>query len=355
MNRIIRRSLSIIVTTILAVTLGACATSGVASGSREITKQESYAQEFAGSNGDGSLTIINYTDYSTDMIMEWGMSASGLMADQDANVLTFVYPVGRFTGEMVGYLGGAEFGMHDVVMTPENQGALLADIELWLRADDCVDERFFDPTSEDGQGDEFAMWRDWVEQGADASTMRLLCSTTRVVAMGITPQLVREGELELERFLTHELYHAFQQDLDMGGSCSALSEERATANTPWMAEGGAHYFSSFLTGVVKEDGIPKEGEVGENERIRMEILRDASRAYKETPGLHESGPDRKGAAALLRMVDKGLITHEEIMDGSFFHNCARELRYPSGGPEIQEIRNDWYSISAEGNRYAFDG
>ena len=337
---------------IFAVTLSACATAGVASGSREITKQESYAQEFAGSNGDGSLTIINYTDYSTDMIMDWGMSASGLMADQDANVLIFLYPVGMPTGQTLEF---GDFGLHDVVMTPENQGALLADIELWLRADDCVDEKFFDPTSDQGQGDEFAMWRDWVEQGADASTMRILCSTTRVVAMGITPQLVREGELELERFLTHELYHAFQQDLDMEGDCSALSEDEATANTPWMAEGGAHYFSSFLTGVVKEDGIPKEGEVGENERIRMEILRDASRAYKETPGLHESGPDRKGAAALLRMVDKGLITHEEIMDGSFFHNCARELRYPSGGPEIQEIRNDWYSISAEGNRYAFDG
>jgi hypothetical protein len=337
---------------IFAVTLSACATAGVASGSREITKQESYAQEFAGSNGDGSLTIINYTDYSTDMIMDWGMSASGLMADQDANVLIFLYPVGMPTGQTLEF---GDFGLHDVVMTPENQGALLADIELWLRADDCVDEKFFDPTSDQGQGDEFAMWRDWVEQGADASTMRILCSTTRVVAMGITPQLVWEGELELERFLAHELYHAFQQDLDMEGDCSALSEDEATANTPWMAEGGAHYFSSFLTGVVKEDGIPKEGEVGENERIRMEILRDASRAYKETPGLHESGPDRKGAAALLRMVDKGLITHEEIMDGSFFHNCARELRYPSGGPEIQEIRNDWYSISAEGNRYAFDG
>jgi len=337
---------------IFAVTLSACATAGVASGSREITKQESYAQEFAGSNGDGSLTIINYTDYSTDMIMDWGMSASGLMADQDANVLIFLYPVGMPTGQTLEF---GDFGLHDVVMTPENQGALLADIELWLRADDCVDEKFFDPTSDQGQGDEFAMWRDWVEQGADASTMRILCSTTRVVAMGITPQLVWEGELELERFLAHELYHAFQQDLDMEGDCSALSEDEATANTPWMAEGGAHYFSSFLTGVVKEDGIPREGEVGENERIRMEILRDASRAYKETPGLHESGPDRKGAAALLRMVDKGLITHEEIMDGSFFHNCARELRYPSGGPEIQEIRNDWYSISAEGNRYAFDG
>ncbi len=89
----------LIFSVIFAVTLSACATAGVASGSREIMKQESYAQEFAGSNGDGSLTIINYTDYSTDMIMEWGMSASGLMVDQDANVLTFLYPVGMFTGQ----------------------------------------------------------------------------------------------------------------------------------------------------------------------------------------------------------------------------------------------------------------
>ena len=94
-----RRLKFVIFSIIFAVTLSACATAGVASGSREITKQESYAQEFAGSNGDGSLTIINYTDYSTDMIMEWGMSASGLMADQDANVLTFLYPVGMFTGQ----------------------------------------------------------------------------------------------------------------------------------------------------------------------------------------------------------------------------------------------------------------
>lgn len=94
--------------------------------------------------------------------MDWGMSASGLMADQDANVLIFLYPVGMPTGQTLEF---GDFGLHDVVMTPENQGALLADIELWLRADGRVDEEFFDPASDGGY--EFAMWRDWVEQGAD--------------------------------------------------------------------------------------------------------------------------------------------------------------------------------------------
>lgn len=64
---------------------------------------------------------------------------------------------------------------------------------------------------------------------------------------------------------------------------------------------------------------------------------------------------KKGAAALLLMMDKGLITHEEIMDGSFFHDCSRELRYPSDGSEIQEIRETWHNISSQGGRYTFQG
>ena len=302
------------------------------------------------SAGGGSLTIMNYTDYSTDMIMKWAMSASDLMANREANVLTFLYPVGKSTGDS--FLSGIDFNKHDVVMSPEDQEALLGAIELWLRADGCVGDEFFDPTS--GGGDEFAMWRDWVEQGADASTMRILCPTTRVVAMGITPQMVEEGELELKRFLNHELYHAFQQDLEIEGKCRELSEDEATANTPWMVEGGAHYFSSFVTGVVRPDGLVSSGEATEDQRIRMEILREALRVYEdETPELHESGPDKKGAAALLLMIDKGLITHEEIMDGSFFTDCKREFLYPASSPEIQDIRDSWYQIAGTDGRYEF--
>jgi hypothetical protein len=299
-----------------------------------------------------SLAVINYTSCPTESIISWSQAASDMMVSRESNVLVFLYPLGDFTGDSLQYLSGADFNKHDVVMSLEDQEALLGDIELWLRADGCVDEEFFDPTS--NRGDEFAMWRDWVEQGADASTMRFLCPTTKVVAMGITPQMVEEGELELKLFLTHELYHAFQQDLEIEGKCRELSEDRATANTPWMNEGGAHYFASFITGVVRPDGLVNSGEATEDQRIRMEILREALRVYEdETPELHESGPDKKGAAALLLMIDKGLITHEEIMDGSFFTDCKREFLYPASSPEIQDIRDSWYQIVGTDGRYEF--
>ena len=297
-----------------------------------------------------SIAVINYTSCPTESIISWSLAASDMMVSRKADVLVFLYPVGDPTGES--FLSGLELGKHDVVMSLEDQEALLGDIELWLRADGCVDEEFFDPASDGGY--EFAMWRDWVEQGADASTMHLLCPTTRVVAMGITPQMVEEGELELKRFLNHELYHAFQQDLPIEGKCRELSEDRATANTPWMVEGGAHYFASFITGVVRPDGLVSSGEATEDQRIRMEILLDALRAYRgESQELHESGPDGKGAAALLLMIDRGLITHEEIMDGSFFTDCKREFLYPASSPEIQDIRDSWYQIVGNDGRYEF--
>ncbi len=121
-----------------------------------------------------------------------------------------------------------------------------------------------------------------------------------------------------------------------------------------MNEGGAHYFASFITGVVRPDGLVNSGEATEDQRIRMEILREALRVYEdETPELYESGPDKKGAAALLLMIDKGLITHEEIMDGSFFTDCKRKFLYPASSPEIQDIRDSWYQIVGTDGRYEF--
>jgi hypothetical protein len=37
--------------------------------------------------------------------------------------------------------------------------------------------------------------------------------------------------------------------------------------------------------------------------------------------------DKVGSAALLLMVKRGLIKESEILDGSFFHACAREIKF----------------------------
>lgn len=293
-----------------------------------------------------SMAVINYTSCPTDSIVSWSLAASDRMASRKSNILTFLYPVGMPTGEQDESLPGGP-GLHEVVMSTDEQEKLTGQIKQWMNANKCEGESEI-------QLEEFRMLAQFIKKGADASTMRALCPNVRVVAMGITPQMLTEGKLGLKYFLLHELYHGFQQDLSQEGECRAISEDRATANTPWMVEGGAHYFASFLTGVVREEGLVSSGEAREDQRIRMEMLRDALRFYEEeTQELHESGPDIKGAAALLLMIDKGLITHEEIMDGSFFTDCNREFLYPASSQKIQDIRNSWYQIVGTNGRYEF--
>lgn len=53
------------------------------------------------------------------------------------------------------------------------------------------------------------------------------------------------------------------------------------------------------------------------------------------------------------MVKHGMITEESILDGSLFHNCARELEFDHNSPEIQHIKNSWYLIEQNDGVFQF--
>lgn len=54
--------------------------------------------------------------------------------------------------------------------------------------------------------------------------------------------------------------------------------------------------------------------------------------------------DKVGSAALLLMVKRGLIKESEILDGSFFHACARELQFNKNSAEIKFILRNQFNI-----------
>jgi hypothetical protein len=53
------------------------------------------------------------------------------------------------------------------------------------------------------------------------------------------------------------------------------------------------------------------------------------------------------------MVEKGMLDEESIMDGSLFHDCAREMVFDSASPEIERIRESWYQIEVRDGVYKF--
>jgi hypothetical protein len=58
----------------------------------------------------------------------------------------------------------------------------------------------------------------------------------------------------------------------------------------------------------------------------------------------EGESDKAGSAALLLMSKRGLINVSEILDGSLFHDCARELKFDKNSSEIKFILKNWNNI-----------
>ena len=286
-----------------------------------------------------TIETINYSSYATSDIREWVERAESKMKYRISSIFTFIYPVGKekVSGQTI---ERNPFNQHEVILSQNEIETILSSIEKWFLSRPCLaGERH-----RDFRDEHLDMYRQWLESGADASTMQAVCSDTRIIAMGITEHMRNDEPLEeFQNFLIHEYYHAFQQDLEEEGSCRRRSEQ-ANSNTRWMVEGAAHYFSTSLVEEIN----------GSNE-AHSKILQIALEVYNEDSHdlLNDHGPDTKGAAALRLMIEKGMLDEESIMDGSLFHDCARELVFDSNSPEIERIRESWYQIENQGGVYRF--
>ena len=284
------------------------------------------------------IEILNYSSYRTSDIEEWVTLAESKMKDRSSSIFAFIYPVGKI--KIPEQPAGRHFNQHEIMLSQNEIETILSSVEEWFKTRPCLaGERHRDVRDE-----HLEEYRQWLEGGADASTMQAVCSDTRIVAMGITDHMRNDEPLtEFQNLLIHEHYHAFQQDLEYEGICRSHSEI-TNANTRWMVEGAAHYFSTSLV-----------EEINESTEAHSKILDLALESYdRNGPGLLDGGEsDKTGAAALRLMVEKGMLDEESIMDGSLFHDCAREMVFDSASPEIERIRESWYQIEVRDGVYKF--
>ena len=269
-----------------------------------------------------TITLLNGSSLDDEILMGWAGLAEAQMQSRVSNVLMLVYDVGERI-EPLQEIPESESVEHEKLLSQEQIDSLMAEFEAWLDADECMSQ------NAEYRADEIEVYRRYLERGGDASHMRALCPQTRVVGVGLTDSLRNlEPASETELFVLHELYHAFQQDLVEEGQCRTAGEAE-DSTTAWMNEGGAHYFSTML--LVN----------GDQEKGRELIYEQARQAFSRNKSLRENEPDRKGAAALLLMMDNQMIEHESVMDGSLFHGCAREFQFGNSKPGMENIEEQW--------------
>ena len=290
-----------------------------------------------------TIQLINLSSYPTDDIEEWIGLAESKMKSRKSKIFTFIYPVGEMKKPeklIVGtnYAADAGYREYEILLSQDEIETILGEIELWLQGDSCVREEHKKQALSD--------YRIFLEKGANTSFQHTLCETTRVVMMAIRAQMRDHEPLEnFQDFLAHELYHAFQQDLDDRGECRRRQNESEYRNSVWMVEGGAHYFATWLV-----------AEIHGRKNHRSQILDIAYQNFEREGEVTDpvyNYPDKWGAAALSLMIEHDMITEESILDGSLFHNCARELEFDHNSPEIQHIKNSWYLIEQNDGVFQF--
>ena len=286
-----------------------------------------------------TIEIINYSSYGTSDIEEWVTLAESKMKDRSSSVLFNIYPVGEQISEGA-FLEGHPGAQHKVILEPSQIEAVLSSMDSWLSTRSCI--------SGGRRGRELGEWRIWLEQGVKMGLQMTLCSDTRVVFLAISDEDSNDlsALTNFQRVLFHESYHGFQQDLSYGGECRERSRFN-NANSNWMIEGAAEYFARSLL-----------DEINGKSNAMDELLGNALSEYDRSgAALTISGEPwlsvGKGPASLRLMVEKGMLDEASIMDGSLFHDCAREMVFDSTSPEIERIRESWYQIEVRDGVHKF--
>jgi hypothetical protein len=248
------------------------------------------------------------------------------MKNQNSDILMVTWNVGNFISE-----GGFDrpYNKHEVLLSNSQIESMLSQISTWL------DRSCLNNSEKSG---ELNSYRNYLENGADASSQIVLCSNSRIILAAFQEPVFDEEEENIQSFLLHELYHAFQHDI--GNSCDSTRENNSSSNGKEIVEGAAEYFGKIVTGQINgTDGVNKL-----LEQIYMDYQSSKDKSI-------DSG--NNWAAGVRLMIERNILNESIVLDGSLFHNCETETNYTDSNLEMGKIKTLWYLIEKNDDQYSF--
>ena len=108
-------------------------------------------------------------------------------------------------------------------------------------------------------------------------------------------------------------------------------------------EGGALYFSYFVSSEINGESSPES-----------DILRNALHvSERDGTNIFQGGIDASGAAALQLLIEMKALDKNSILDGSLFHDCAREKEYGNDNPYVVAAKESWHLVEEQNGAYVF--
>jgi hypothetical protein len=272
------------------------------------------------------VKIVNNSHLASSKISNWVNYGVSKMKNQNSDILMVTWNVGNFISE-----GGFDrpYNKHEVLLSNSQIESMLSQISTWL------DRSCLNNSEKSG---ELNSYRNYLENGADASSQIVLCSNSRIILAAFQEPVFDEEEENIQSFLLHELYHAFQHDI--GSSCDSTRENNSSSNGKEIVEGAAEYFGKIVTGQINgTDGVNKL-----LEQIYMDYQSSKDKSI-------DSG--NNWAAGVRLMIERNILNESIVLDGSLFHNCETETNYTDSNLEMGKIKTLWYLIEKNDDQYSF--
>ena len=275
------------------------------------------------------VKIINFSNFPTSTINSWTNYGVSKMKDQNSDVLLVSWNIGDFISE-----GGFDrpYNKNQVVLTSSQIEDILSQISTWLDRS-CL--------STSDKSNELKTYRNYFENGADASSQIVLCSNSRIIltAFQEPPINFPEKNAEIQSFILHELYHAFQHDLgDI--NCTLNRENNSVSNGRQIVEGAAEYFGKIVTGQMN-------GTDGVNTLLGMvyfDLLSSGSNSIDD---------GNNWAAGIRLMIERNWLDEAIVLNGSLFHNCETENLYTDSNSNMAKIKSLFSKIEKNGDKFTF--
>jgi hypothetical protein len=284
------------------------------------------------------IAIVNFSRFATEEIRHWTEVGTAKMSWWQADIHSFVWPLGKMLGE-ADFPGDDPFNTYEVVLTTEAMEQLTSTYGAWVDAAPCLSPG----------GTNFGGWQSraeanegktrvisWMEGGADVATAPTPCFDSRAVIYAFPAE---STDADGQHTYLHELYHAlsnYLQDYCTQGGEIGVDQYEALR---WVGEGTAHYFAYVVAAEL--NGVPDPFS-GMFQTARQDALAGE--------GLATADP---AAAALRLMVERGDLLESEILDGSLFETCDWPENWQRSNPGVAYAQDNWQKIQFDGDKWGF--
>ena len=295
-----------------------------------------------------TITILNASNFSTEEIRSWTQVATAELNYTAPDILGVVWSIGSeigTTGEV-----GFPFGKYTQVRTSSELRATADDFDTWVDAAGCTTTDAWRAVENQELKRRV---RVWIEGSYDAATAPEACLESRTVTVGANSEQRKDT---VQKIYLHEIYHALQVAL-YEGHCYEIGigpdgqtgpkpdpiRETKTEAGRWFAEGLAEYFAYVTQAKIK----------GNTNGVQR-MLAAAGAAANESKDLNgEGGIATTGSAAVRLLVERGVITEDQILNASIFETCDWVDTFGSAVPEVIYAKANWHQLQNIGSTWSF--